>query len=89
VHKSLKMKEYLVKRSTGHTHTTAEQTTHTNTERATAQLRLIFEVVVAAPKLPPGAALPLSSLLPTRGTGQLPERTTRTGAIRNANLLLP
>jgi len=29
-----------VKRSTGHTHahTTAEQTTHTNTERATAQL---------------------------------------------------
>jgi len=45
-----------VKRSTGHTHTTAEhktaeQTTHTNTERATAQRRLIVEVVVAAPKI--------------------------------------
>jgi len=44
-----------VKRSTGHTHThtsaehtTAKQTTHTNTERATAQRRLIVEVVVAA-----------------------------------------
>jgi len=34
-----------VKRSTGHTHThtTAEQTTHTSTERATAQRRLIVE----------------------------------------------
>jgi len=53
-----------VKRSTGqtHTHTTAEQTTHTNTERATAQRRLIIvEVVVAAPKLPPSAALLLSN----------------------------
>jgi len=50
-------------------HTTAEQTTHTNTERATAQRRLEVEVVVAAPKLPPSAALLLSSLLPTRGTG--------------------
>ena len=42
-----------VKRSTGHTHThaTAEQTTHTNTERATAQRRVIVEVVVAAPKI--------------------------------------
>jgi len=47
-----------VNRSTGHTHThttaehtTAEQTTHTNTERATAQRRLIVEVVVAAPKI--------------------------------------
>jgi len=42
-----------VKRSTGHTHThtTAEQTTHTNTERATAQRRLIVEAVVAAPKI--------------------------------------
>ena len=41
-----------VKRSTGHTHTytTAEQITHTNTERATAQRRLIVEVVVAAPQ---------------------------------------
>ena len=66
-----------VKRLTGHTHThthtTAEQTTHTNTERATAQRRLIVEVVVAAPKLPPSAALLLSSLLPTRGTGHFPE----------------
>ena len=35
----------------------AEQTTHTNTERATAQRRLIVEVVVAAPKLPLSAAL--------------------------------
>jgi len=37
-----------VKRSTGHTHThtTAEQTTHLNTERAMAQRRLIVEVVV-------------------------------------------
>jgi len=47
-----------VKRSTGRTHThttaehtTAEQTTHTNTERATAQRRLIVEVVLAAPKI--------------------------------------
>jgi len=43
-----------VKRSTGHTHThtTAEQTTHTNTERATAQRHvLIVGVVVAAPKI--------------------------------------
>jgi len=45
-----------VKRSTGHTHTTAEhttaeQTTHTNTERATAQGRLLVEVVVAALKI--------------------------------------
>ena len=32
-------------------HTTAEQTTHTNTERATAQRRLIVEVVVAALKI--------------------------------------
>ena len=32
-------------------HTTAEQPTHTNTERATAQRRLIVEVVVAAPKI--------------------------------------
>jgi len=47
-----------VKRSTGHTHThttaehtTAEQTTHTNTKRATAQRRLIVEVVVAALKI--------------------------------------
>jgi len=39
--------------------------TRTNTERATAQRRLIVEVVVAAPKLPPSAALLLSSLLPT------------------------
>jgi len=39
-------------------------TRHTNTERATAQRRLV-EVVVAAPKLPPSAALLLSSLLPT------------------------
>jgi len=46
------------KRSTGHTHThttaehtTAEQITHTNTERATAQRRLIVEVVVAALKI--------------------------------------
>jgi len=45
--------------------------------------RLIVEVVVAAPKLPPSAALLLSSLLPTRGTGHLPERTTRTGALRD------
>jgi len=53
--------------ATGHTHshTTVEQTTHTSTERATAQRRLIVEVVVAAPKLPPSAALLLSSLLPT------------------------
>jgi len=76
---------YSVKSSIGHTHThtTAEQTTHThtNTERATAQRRLIVEVVVAAPKLPPSAALLLSSLLPTRGTGLLPERTTRTGTV--------
>jgi len=41
-------------------------TLHTNTERATAQRRLIIEVVVAAPKLPPSAALLLSSPLPTR-----------------------
>ena len=45
-----------MKRSTGHTHTTAEhttaeQTTHTNTKRATAQRRLIVEVVVAALKI--------------------------------------
>ena len=42
-----------VKRSTGHTHThtTAEQTTHTNKERATAQRRFIVEVVVAAPNI--------------------------------------
>jgi len=47
-----------VRRSTYHTHThttvehtTAEQTTHTNTERATAQRRLIVEVVVAALKI--------------------------------------
>jgi len=79
-----------VKRSTGHTHThttaehtTAEQTTHPNTERATAQRRVIVEVVVDAPKLPPSAALLLSSLLPTRGTGHLPDRTTRTGAHRD------
>jgi len=46
-----------VKRSTGHAHThttaehtTAEQTTHTNTEQATAQRRLIVQVVAAAPK---------------------------------------
>ena len=32
-------------------------TRHTNTERATAQRRLIVEDVVAAPKLPPSAAL--------------------------------
>jgi len=46
-------KAAVVKRSTGHTqtHTTAEQTTHTNTERAAAQRRLIVEVVVAAPKI--------------------------------------
>jgi len=65
-----------VKRSTGHTHThttTAEQTTHTNTERATAQRRLLVEVVVADPKLPPSAALLLSSLLPIRGTGHVQE----------------
>ena len=57
------------KRSTGHTHThtTAVQTIHTNTERATAKRRLIVEVVVAAPKLPPSAALLLSSLLPPGG----------------------
>jgi len=36
---------------------------HTNTERATAQRRLIVEVVVAARKLPPSAALLLLSLL--------------------------
>jgi len=43
-----------VKRSTGHTHTTADQTTHTNTVRATAaQRHLIVQVVVATPKLPP------------------------------------
>jgi len=46
----------LVNRSTGHTHTTAEhttaeQTTHMNTKRATAQRRLIVEVVVAALKI--------------------------------------
>ena len=72
-----------VKRLTGHTrtHTTAEQTTHTNTERATAQRqrRLLVEVVVPALKLPLSAALLLSSLLPTRGTGRIPERTTRKG----------
>jgi len=32
-------------------HTTAEETTHTNTERATAQRRLIAEVGVAALKI--------------------------------------
>ena len=31
----------------------AELTTHTNTERATAQRHLVVEVVVADPKLPP------------------------------------
>jgi len=79
-----------VKSSTGHTHTQQQTnhsplTRHTNTERATAQRqrRLIVEVVVAAPKLPPSAALLLSILLHTRGTGHLPERTTRTGAIRD------
>ena len=34
-----------------HTHTTAEQSTHTNTERATAQRHLTVEVVVATPKI--------------------------------------
>jgi len=68
---------------------TAEQTTNTNRERATAQRRLLVEVVAAAPKLPPSAALLLSSLLPTRGTGHLPERTTRTGALRDCEAPLP
>jgi len=42
-----------VKISTGHTHThtTAEQATHTNIARATAQRRLIVAQVVAAPKI--------------------------------------
>jgi len=62
-------------------HPRHRQTSHTNTERATAQRRLIVEVVVA--EKPPSAALLLSSLLPTRGTGHLPERTTRTGALRD------
>jgi len=34
-----------------HTHTTAEQTTRTNTERETAQRRVRVEVVSAAPKI--------------------------------------
>jgi len=32
-------------------HTTAEQISHTNTERVTAQRRLLVEVVVAAPRI--------------------------------------
>ena len=58
-----------VKSSTGHTHTQQQTnhsplTRHTNTERATAQRqrRLIVEVVVAPPKLPPSAALLLSRI---------------------------
>jgi len=59
IHNIYTVHPFLVQRSTGHTHThtTAEQTTHTNRERATAQRRLIVEVDVAAPKLPPGPLL--------------------------------
>jgi len=44
-----------VKKSTGHTrtHTAAEQTTHTNTERATAQRRLIVKVITSMHTLQP------------------------------------
>jgi len=90
VRKEKQPKGRIDKISTGHTHTQQQTnhsplTRHTNTERATAQRqrRLIVEVVVAAPKLPPSAALLLSSLLHTRGTGHLPERTTCTGALRD------
>jgi len=48
-------------------HPRHRKTSRTNTERETAQRRLIVEVVVA--EKPPSAALLLSSLLPTRGTG--------------------
>ena len=66
-------------------HAHDSRTNHSHEHRASdgATTIKIVEVVVAAPKPPPSAALLLSSLLPTRGTGHLPERTSRTGALRD------